>query len=124
MKRAGHLFEKVTSFGNLGEAAIRAARQKRNRNNVGEFIFNLEHEVINLQNELNSGNYQPGKYDFFTIQDPKEREICVAPFRDRVVHQAVCHVLDPVFSRGYIHDSYACRKGKGTHKALEKGITD
>ena len=120
MKRAGHLFVEITSFKNLREAAIRAARQKRNRDDVGEFLFNLENEIINLQRELKSGYYQPGEYEYFTIQDPKERVICVAPFRDRVLHQAVCHVLDPVFSRCYIYDSYACRKGKGTHKALAR----
>jgi retron-type reverse transcriptase len=54
------------------------------------------------------------------IYDPKERMISAAPFRDRVVHHALCNVIEPVFEKTFIHDSYANRKGKGTHKAIER----
>jgi hypothetical protein len=54
------------------------------------------------------------------VFEPKERVICAAPFRDRVVHQALVQVVEPLFERGFIHDSYACRRGKGTHAAVDR----
>ncbi|MEA3350048.1 MAG: reverse transcriptase/maturase family protein, partial [Chloroflexota bacterium] len=52
--------------------------------------------------------------------DPKERLISAAPFRDRVVHHALCNVIEPLFDCRFIYDSYACRVGKGTHAALDR----
>jgi len=83
-------------------------------------MFHLEQELFRLQHELENGDYQPGPYHTFTIREPKERQIAAAPFRDRVVHHAVCAALEPVFERRYIHDSYACRKDKGSHRALQR----
>ena len=84
------------------------------------FYFHLENELFALQDELTSGSYQPRPYRCFTIYEPKERKISAADIRDRVVHHAVCHVLDPVFERHQIHDSYACRRDKGTHAAIQR----
>ncbi|NLV46946.1 MAG: RNA-directed DNA polymerase [Candidatus Hydrogenedentes bacterium] len=83
-------------------------------------MFQLEPELFRLQRELENGDYQPGPYHTFTIREPKERQIAAAPFRDRVVHHAVCAVLEPVFEGRYIYDSYACRKDKGSHRALQR----
>jgi retron-type reverse transcriptase len=73
-----------------------------------------------MQRELRSGTYTLGSYRHFHIQDPKPRKISAAPFRDRVVHHAVVNVLEPIYERRFIYDSYACRKGKGTHRALDR----
>ena len=54
------------------------------------------------------------------IFDPKEREIAIAPFRDRVVHHAIVNVLEPIYERHFIYDSYATRKGKGTRAAIKR----
>jgi len=83
-------------------------------------MLHLEPELFRLQHELEGGDYRPGPYHTFTIREPKERQIAAAPFRDRVVHHAVCAALEPVFERRYIHDSYACRKDKGSHQALRR----
>lgn len=118
MKRAGNLFYRVASFTTLLAAADRAARGKTGRPEVGRFFLNLEHEILSLQSDLLSGDYQPGPYRCFRIRDPKPRQICAAPFRDRVFQQALCAVVEPIFECSYIHDSYACRMGKGSHRAL------
>ncbi len=70
--------------------------------------------------ELRDGGYQPGEYRQFLLHEHKPRLISAAPFRDRVVHHALCNVIEPIFDRGFIHDSYACRKGKGTHAAVDR----
>ena len=120
MKRAGHLFEQVTSFEALRRAARRAARGKRPSTAASAFLFELETEVLRLQRDLTEGSYRPGPYRTFSIVDPKPRTISAAPFRDRVVHHALCAAMEPVLERYAIGDSYACRTGKGTLAALHR----
>jgi len=118
MKRVGHLFEKMIAFDNLLSASRRAMQGSGRTDPVCRFFFRLEPELLKLQKELAQGSYRPGAYRFFTVHDPKERTIAVAPFRDRVVHHAVVGVLIPVYERVFIHDSYATRPEKGTHRAI------
>lgn len=120
MKRKGHLWGALTSFSNLLRAAEKAQRGKRKLANVARFHFDLENELLRLQEELRCKTYQPGKYRTFQIYEPKPRMISAAPYRDRVVHHALCSILDFVFEPTFIFDSYACRRGKGTHAALDR----
>jgi RNA-directed DNA polymerase len=119
MKRVGNLWDGLTSFANLLAAAEAAAAGKRRRPDVAAFLMNLEPELMRLQRELVADDYRPGPYRTFAIRDPKPRQISAAPFRDRVVHHALTAVLNPIFERRFSRNSYACRVGKGTHKALE-----
>ena len=120
MKRIANLWPELVSFTNLLKAARNASRGKRHLANVARFRFRLEDELIQLQDELESKTYQPGQYRTFEIFEPKRRMISAAPFRDRVVHHALCNVLEPVFEKSFVFDSYACRKGKGTHAAVDR----
>ncbi|MCI5210481.1 MAG: RNA-directed DNA polymerase, partial [Candidatus Electrothrix sp. ATG2] len=70
--------------------------------------------------QILSGRYWPGEYSTFQVRDPKPRQICAAPFHDRVVFHAVCNVLEPLFERRLIFDSWACRRGKGSHAAIKR----
>ncbi len=120
VKRVGGLFPAVHDFELLlGDA--RRARQGTGRTlSACRFFFRLEPELLALEQALKTGRYRPGPHEYFQIRDPKPRHIAVAPFRDRVVHHAVVRVLTPVFEPSFIHDSYATRKGKGTHAAIER----
>ena len=118
LQRIGNLFDKVCSFENLYSAYKKAARGTKGKKETDEFCFFLEYELLKLKRELLSGEYRAGKYKYFTIKDPKEREIAVAPFRDRVVHHAIINIIEPIYERIFIYDSYATRKEKGTHKAI------
>jgi len=120
VKRSGHLFEQVASFGGLRRAARRAACGKRLSSQAAAFLCDLEREVLRLQRELLEGTYRPGPYRTFAIVDPKRRTISAAPFRDRVVHHALCAAMEPTLERYAIADSYACRTGKGTLAALHR----
>lgn len=95
-----------------------ASRGRRYKDAAADFNFFLEQEIDCLEKELSTKTYCHGKYRTFTIYEPKERKIAAAPFRDRVIHHAVHGVLEPLIDGGFIYDSYACRKGKGTHKAV------
>jgi hypothetical protein len=118
MRRAGGLWERVVALPNLLAAARRAARGKREQAGVARFICDLEPQCLALERALREGSYRPGAPTTFTILDPKERTISAAPFRDRVLHHALMAVLEPVFERRMTHESFACRRGKGTHAAL------
>ena len=120
MKRYGNLWPEIVAFENLLAAARQAQKGKRFRENVLAFNYNLEGELIRLQKELVSKTYQPGAYSTFKIVEPKPRVISAAPYRDRVVHHALCNVIAPIFERTFIADSYANRLGFGNHRALHR----
>ncbi len=110
----------MISFENLLRAAHAPARGKRFKPGVARVLFDLERQLLLLHEELASKTYRPGPYRTFTIYEGKTRQISAAPFRDRVVHHALTGVLEPIFERSLIFDSYSCRKGKGTHASVER----
>ena len=111
--KANGLFDAIASFPALHATALRAATGKRGKPGVAAFLANLETEVLRLERALRTGRYRPGRYKTIEVFDPKHRVVSAAPFRDRVVHHALCAVIEPLFERGFIHDTYANRKGKG-----------
>lgn len=113
--KARDLFEAVAAFPALRGAALRAAKGKRSKPGVAAFLGNLETEVLRLERELGAGKYHPGRYTVIEVFDPKHRLVSAAPFRDRVVHHAFCAVTEPIFERGFIHDSYANRATSTPH---------
>ena len=120
MKRFNQLFDQVADFSNLLRAFYKARKGKRKNANVAVFEAKLEWELLTLKEELQGGTYRPGGYRTFTIRDPKERMISAAPFRDRVVHHALCNIIEPVLDKTFIFDTYANRMGKGTHAGIRR----
>ncbi|HMF06039.1 MAG TPA: reverse transcriptase/maturase family protein, partial [Methylocella sp.] len=118
-QRRDHLFEQIASFPALHQAARRAVKGKRKKPAAASFFANLERDLLALERQLQAGEYRPGRYVAFEINDPKKRTVSAAPFRDRVVHHALCAVVEPIFEAGFIGHSFANRKGKGTHRAIE-----
>ncbi|MBC8277086.1 MAG: group II intron reverse transcriptase domain-containing protein [FCB group bacterium] len=120
MKSIRNVFDHICSFENLLVAFQKARRGKQYREYAVDFENRLEENLLELAEELKTGAYFPGDYRTFYIREPKRRLISAAPFRDRVVHHAVIGVIEPYFDKKLIEDTYACRKGKGTHKALDR----
>lgn len=120
MKRKGELFQEIHSWKNLLLAAKKARRGKRYRLDVSKFQWDMEEELLSIQQELKDKTYNPGRYRSFEITDPKRRMISAAPYRDRVVHHAICNIIEPILDRSFIFDSYACRRGKGQAAALRR----
>ncbi len=119
-EQAAPTFEALASFENLFLAARAAQRGKRFKPAVARFHHDLAASLVELRDELLEGRYRPGPYRTFTIYEPSRRFISAAPYRDRVVHHALCNVIGPLFERSFIFDSYANRVGKGTHRALDR----
>ena len=115
-----HSFEEIISLENLLLAWQEFIRGKRSKKDVQEFEFRLMDNLTLLYCDLASGNYQHGGYEAFNICDPKPRNIHKASVKDRLVHHAIYRVLCPFFDRVFITDSFSCRLGKGTHKALNR----
>ena len=109
------LYEQICEFNNLYLAYLKARQCKRYRREVLLFSRNVEEELLVLQEELLTGAYKTGKYFRFTIYEPKRREISALPFRDRIVHHAICNIIERLFENKFIKDSYACRRLKGSH---------
>ncbi len=122
MKRAGNLWDKVTSFENLHRAFYQVLRGKRRSPGACALFVNLEKNLFALQKELISHRYIPGDYHTFWINEPKSRLISAAPVRDRIVHHALVNVIEPIFEPRFIYHSYACRKCKGTHRGLRQFV--
>ena len=114
------IYERIFSWENLLLAYRKASKGKRGQPNVAAFEHHLEDNLLALQKELKAQTYCPSSYFSFTIHEPKRRLISASLFRDRVVHHALCNLIEPIFERKFIADSYANRSGKGTHRALDR----
>jgi len=111
-------FSDLTDWSNLYHAVEKASKGKRGKTSVAMFDADLEAQLFAIQTRLQQHTWQPSPYINFYIHDPKIRLISAAPFADRVVHHALCNIIEPVFERSFIQQSYANRIGKGNHRAL------
>lgn len=115
-----NLQEQLCDWLNIRLAYQNASRGKRGREATAAFEISFPDNLIEIQDELSEKTYQPGAYTSFHIHEPKKRLISAAPFRDRVVHHALCNITVPYFEKLFIPDSYANQKWKGTHRALDR----
>ena len=119
-KRHGNLYPQICTIEALHRGYLAGRRGKRNRSPVARFEANLGAELAQLAEELQAGTYAPMPYRQFYVYSPKKRQISAPAFRDVVVQHAICAVIYPLFDAGFIHDSYGCRVGKGTHRAANR----
>ncbi len=105
---------------NLRKAYRKARKGKGAKWYIKEFNTHLEKNLLQLQKELCTMTYKPQPMKTFVISDPKTRVISASVFRDRIVHHALCNIIEPIFDKTFIYDSYANRKNKGTHAALKR----
>lgn len=110
----------IYTYKKLYIAYLDCRKSKRNSPSALQFEAGLEKNLQVLLDELRSGRYEPGESICFVVREPMPREIFAAGFRDRIVHHLLVNELLPAGERAFIHDSYACRKGKGTHRAVKR----
>lgn len=129
MKRVGYitdkdgrhitLLEAMGDYGNVQKAYNKARRCKRHRKDVLIFTKDKEENLDKVREDILNLAYEPSEYHYFKVYEPKERQIMALPFYDRVVQHAINNVLEPIFDKRFISQSYACRKGKGMHAASD-----
>ncbi|MEK6933112.1 MAG: hypothetical protein AABW56_04965, partial [Nanoarchaeota archaeon] len=112
------LYEEICSYENLFLAYKKARKGKSKKQYVIKFESNLEDNLSRLQKELKDLTYIPKPLKTFIIRDPKLRKISKSEFVDRIVHHALCNIIEPIFDKTFILDSYANRKNKGNSGAL------
>lgn len=91
------------------------------RTSYGYLLFK-QFEAANLERmiaRLNDGTYAPGEHNVFYVYEPKQRKISALPFMDRIVQHSLYATLNPIFERGFLPSSFACRTGKGTHQGVK-----
>lgn len=114
------LWPRLCTWENFTLAYRKCRKRKRYKHSATDFDFDWERNLALLVSEVRRHTWLPGKFHHFPIQDPKPRWISAAPFRDPIVHHAMVNILEPIFEPRFIFDSYACRKGKGTHRAVRR----
>ncbi len=122
MKIWHNSYTEIIALENLFQAWEEFIKGKRNKADVGIFERSLEDNIFNLYQILKNKNYQHGVYQEFYVHDPKLRHIHKACVQDRVVHHLVSKILEEIFDPTFYAHSYSCRKGKGTHKAIESFV--
>jgi retron-type reverse transcriptase len=120
MKTYNNLYKKLCSFENISLAFRKAKLGKSKRDYVIKFEADLENNLKSLQEELLNKTYSLGSLKKFVIRDPKTRKIHASIFRDRIVHHAIINILNPIYNKIFIYDSFASRKNKGSQKAIER----
>ncbi len=120
-KSYGGLYEKVISYENLFEAYQLSRKNKKNRMDVVAYHNNYLDNLTNLKNQLDNGEWEPSLYKEFVVYNEVKRRNIEAPmFKDRIVQHAIHKILEPLYEKKFIDDSYSCRKGKGTHAAVNR----
>jgi len=120
MKRVGNLYQQIAEPDNLRLAFHKACKGKSDRRDVVLYRHRCSENLSLLRQQLLDDSISVGDYRFFEVFDPKQRQICAAAFKERVLHHAIMNVCDPVLDRYAIYDSYACRLGKGQRKAVSR----
>ena len=120
MKTYNNIYSQLCSYENLFSAYQKARKHKTSKRYVIEFENDLTNNLLQLRADLLFHSYRPELLKAFIIREPKTRKISKSAFRDRVVHHALCNIIEPIFEKSFIYDSYANRKGKGVLKAIQK----
>ncbi|MDA8082285.1 MAG: reverse transcriptase domain-containing protein [Nitrospiraceae bacterium] len=116
MKRHGDLFTEIAGMENLRLAYRNARKGKSWQRAIKAFDQDIEGNLLLIRDLLLNKTFHTSPYETKIITEPKTREIFILPFApDRIIHHALMNVLEPIWQRLFIHDSYACIKGKGIH---------
>jgi len=115
-----NVFDTIFSMDNLYLALEDASRTRRYKKDVLQFNDDAGRLLDELRTEIYQGTYRIDKYHVFYVYEPKKRMIMSIAFRHRVVQWAIYRVLNPLFTKGYITDSYGCIDGRGAVGAMKR----
>lgn len=120
MKKFNVTYEQIASYSNIYAAYLDARKGKSERNEIMRFSLELDAHLNDLYNDLQEERYKVSGYRIIYIYVPKKRLIMALQFRDRVLQWAVYRLLNPLYEKTYIKDSYACIKERGREKAASR----
>lgn len=113
--------EDIIGIDALYESMNKCAKGVKWKGTVAYYRHHWTDEIPKLSQQLHDGTYKERRAKFFTITEPKVREIMSIHYRDRVYQRSLNDVaIYPEVSRSFILDNYACQKGKGTLAARDR----
>jgi RNA-directed DNA polymerase len=112
--------EKIVSLKALHQAWKKARAGKKPSANQLAFDAKWCDGLLNLQQQINEGAWKPKRSACFIATKPKAREIHAPDFSDRIVHHWLIPQLEAIWEPSFIFDSFANRKGKGSHAAVNR----
>ena len=118
-KKYKRLYDQIIAEDNLQNAYKKASNGKKSSR--GFLVFNefAQAKLYQLHTQLINKTWQPQPYRVFTIYEPKKRIIGAPTFHDRIVHHALCTIIEPIFDKSFLPYSFACRTNKGTHAGVK-----
>ena len=123
MKRVGNIFEEIANIDNINYADNKARKQKKNFGII-KHDKNIEKDNNELSDQFSGLTYKTSEYSIFKIYEPKEREIYRLPYYpDRIAHHAIMNIMEDIWVKTFINQSYSCIKGRGIHK-LNKDLKE
>lgn len=123
VKTHKNIYEKIYAKKNIVHAYKKARKGKTKKEYVIAFERHIVQNINSLNKELKEEIYQSRELKHFILRDPKTRKISKSHFRDRVVHHALCNIIEPIFDKAFIYDNAANRKGKGSLFAIKRLYT-
>lgn len=121
------LIDKVYSPANLRASFAEVARNEGaagvDHVTIDMFAKHLDHNLDALSDTLRTGEYNPQAVLRTWIPKPgsnEQRPLGIPTVRDRVVQNALRHVLEPIFERDFAEHSYGFRPGRGCLDALRR----
>lgn len=118
-KKYKNLYQEITTIDSLQKAFINASRGKRSSSGFLHFNEYAQVRILDIHQKLKNETWQASPLRTFIIYEPKRREIGAPSFADRVVHHAICSVINPIFDKTFLPYSFACRNNKGTHAGVK-----
>lgn len=123
MKRVGNIFQQIANIDNINSADNKARKQKKNFGII-KHDKNREKDNNELSDQFSNLTYKTSNYSIFKIYEPKEREIYRLPYYpDRIAHHAIMNIMEDIWVKTFINQSYSCIKGRGIHK-LNKDLKE
>lgn len=113
-------FGKITDFGNLYQAYTKSKSGKGFSKSSQRFQIAALDGIHQIKRRLETKTYEIGKYNEFTVYEPKERVIKAGSFVDKIVQHSLCdNVLLPCLQSEFIQNNFAGQIGKGTLFGLD-----
>ena len=115
-------FQRLSSPATLGAAWAACRKGKRRTPEIARFDLDADRHILRLSDDLRGGRWIPDPWRHHLVHDPKLRCISVPSVRDRLLHHALIDTLAPAYERGFLDQSYACRTGRGPHRAVLRAL--
>ena len=122
MKRFGNLYPEICNMDNIRKAHMNARKGKAHYHEVQAINANEDHYLSQIQDMLLNKTFKNSEYTtFMKLDSKKEREIFKLPyFPDRIIHHCIVQVLEPIWMKTLIADTYSSLKGRGIHKGVKR----